>query len=92
MGKDEFIEALGPTEPIEVGKPGALSAVEALATRDWYDQRAAEEVRPTGLRTICPDGGTCHHQCGVSQICFRVDCCEPLSGVYPNDEWPLGVR
>lgn len=47
--------------------------------------------RPTGLRTICPDGGTCHHQCGPDQICFRVACCEPLSGVYPNDEWPEGT-
>lgn len=35
---EEFTNALGG-EPVHVGQPGALSAVEALATRDWYDQR-----------------------------------------------------
>ena len=38
----------------------------------------------------CPDGGTCHHECAI-QDCFRVACCGPLSGVYPNDQWPASV-
>jgi hypothetical protein len=35
----------------------------------------------------CPDGGTCHHECGAAR-CFRVDTCEPLSGVFPGERWP----
>jgi hypothetical protein len=38
----------------------------------------------------CPDGGTCHHHC--VEGCFRVECCSPLSGVYPDDEWPADIR
>lgn len=34
----------------------------------------------------CPDGGACHHQC--PETCFRVKYCGPLSGVYPDDNWP----
>lgn len=37
----------------------------------------------------CPDGGTCHHQCQAA--CFRVQCCGPLSGVYPRNTWPPEV-
>lgn len=48
----------------------------------------------TALPTIpkprtCPDGGTCHHDCGSR--CFRVDCCAPLSGTFPDDKWPAHV-
>ncbi len=39
------------------------------------------------LDGACPDGGTCHHEC-VDRKCFRVKCCEPLSDVFPNNEWP----
>jgi hypothetical protein len=35
---------------------------------------------------FCPDGGKCHHSCAIG--CFRVETCEPLSGIYPGDEWP----
>lgn len=38
MGKEEFIEALGASEPVMVGKSGALSAVEVLSTLDWYER------------------------------------------------------
>lgn len=38
----------------------------------------------------CPDGGVCHHDC--KERCFRVETCEPLSGVYPDNVWPAGVR
>lgn len=42
----------------------------------------------------CPDNGTCHHGliCMAEQRCFRTVCCEPLSGVFPNDEWPKAYR
>lgn len=41
-----------------------------------------------GGRT-CPDGGACHHGCAYG--CFRVETCEPLSGVFPDDQWPAEV-
>lgn len=39
----------------------------------------------------CPDGGTCHHGC-MEGDCFRVRTCEPLSGVFANDEWPARYK
>jgi hypothetical protein len=38
----------------------------------------------------CPDNGACHHGCADNN-CFRVGSCSPLSGVFPNDEWPQDV-
>ncbi len=38
-------------------------------------------------RRFCPDGGTCHHDCGAGP-CFRVRTCGPLSGVFVGDRWP----
>jgi hypothetical protein len=38
----------------------------------------------------CPDDGWCHHRC--QKACFRVLSCEPLSDVFPNDEWPESIR
>lgn len=38
---------------------------------------------------VCPDGGACHHGCDVG--CWRVNSAEPLSGVYPDDDWPASV-
>lgn len=38
----------------------------------------------------CHDGGTCHHGCADGP-CFRVLTCGPLSGVYPEDRWPVEV-
>jgi hypothetical protein len=38
----------------------------------------------------CPDGGACHHECSYLE-CFRVRSCGPLSGVFPQDQWPLEV-
>lgn len=40
-----------------------------------------------GIHGRCPDDGTCHHY-GCHDGCFRVRTCGPLSGVYPDDEWP----
>jgi len=35
----------------------------------------------------CPDGGRCWHRC-APENCMRVRFAGPLSGVFPNDEWP----
>lgn len=49
---------------------------------------------PPGSRSMCKyarycaDGGLCHHGCAQNE-CFREEACEPLSGVFPNDEWPV---
>ncbi len=41
----------------------------------------------------CPDDGRCWHGCGpAGSGCFRVACCGPLSGVFPDNEWPAEVR
>jgi hypothetical protein len=40
-----------------------------------------------GQPPFCPDGAACHHEC-KGRDCFRVRCCEPLSDVYKDDEWP----
>lgn len=37
----------------------------------------------------CPDGGACHHGCGT--VCWRVQACGPLSGVFPGDRWPAEI-
>ena len=37
----------------------------------------------------CPDGGTCHHDCGEhGGKCWRVGTCEPLTGVFLKNRWP----
>lgn len=38
----------------------------------------------------CPDDGACHHGC--ARLCFRVQFCGPLSGVYPDDRWPEEIK
>lgn len=44
----------------------------------------------TGSAMRCPDDGVCFHGCdpGLLDNCWRFRTCEPLSGVFPNDEWP----
>jgi hypothetical protein len=51
------------------------------------------EVDATNLRLTrdCPDGGTCHHDCGRGG-CFRVDWASPLSVAGWGDTWPEEVR
>lgn len=40
----------------------------------------------------CPDSGICHHMCEEDgNGCFRVGFCGPLSGVFPNNEWPQQI-
>ncbi len=48
-------------------------------------------VTAQGAPGACPDGGTCHHDCGPG-TCFRVHFAGPLSGIYPADTWPDSVR
>lgn len=43
------------------------------------------------VRRDCPDGGICHHTCTISEACFRVGSCGPLSGVFPNNQWPTEI-
>jgi hypothetical protein len=54
---------------------------------DGLDGAGPDAPPPPG-RLACQDGGTCHHDCGTRDQCWRVDHAEPLSGVYPGDEWP----
>lgn len=49
---------------------------------------SADAVTPENEKRECPDEGTCHHECKISEMCFRVEACGPLSGVFPNDTWP----
>jgi hypothetical protein len=45
----------------------------------WTDDQIGRE---------CPDTGTCHHACPIEAVCWRTRHAGPLSGVYPNDQWP----
>jgi len=61
---------------------------------NWLDEREAEDgaygtggKQPVG-RVLCPDGGACHHYCRTDEMCFRVETCGPLSGVYAGNRWP----
>lgn len=61
----------------------------ALACALLNEGRAIMPISREALKRRCPDGGTCHHKCLAA--CFRVLNAGPLSGVYPNDEWPRGI-
>lgn len=70
------------------------NGAKCAARADSLDAAKADplrEPRHGGFAVDCPDGGRCHHQCATSSSCFRVRECAPLSGVYPNDEWPESV-
>jgi hypothetical protein len=75
-------------------QPGPCSLCGAPTTRpdqmDVCDEcyGAGPDAPPPPGRLACQDGGTCHHDCGTRDKCWRVDHAEPLSGVYPGDEWP----
>lgn len=51
---------------------------------DFHEQRYGHS--PVVQTPQCPDGGTCHHDCGDD--CYRVENAAPLSGVFPGDRWP----
>jgi len=76
----------------EAPEPGNL--------RLWVSEIGWNELIEVGLIEVgliegavivpvwCPDGGTCHHGCLLPSACWRVNNCEPLSGVFPDDRWP----
>jgi hypothetical protein len=74
-------EGLRATDDKTMGLSDACAALDAAEKR-------LMAVKLLGARTVtgCPDGGTCHHQCATG--CFRVEHCEPLSGVFPGNAWP----
>jgi hypothetical protein len=65
---------------------------DGLLTRERPSPKAAYRWHITvkGRSERCPDKGACHHWCG--QRCFRVQCCSPLSGVFPDDVWPKAIE
>ena len=65
-----------------------------MATRndDEVTYSEAVDAARDAVALRCPDDGACHHECPSLAQCFRVLCCGPLSGVYPNDEWSPDIR
>lgn len=59
--------------------------------RHHHDCNSVEEGHER--RPACPDGGTCHGKCDKYNggYCSRVGSCGPLSGVFPDDEWPAEI-
>lgn len=47
----------------------------------------AERVKNPPPQRLCPDEGHCHHGCSPD-ACWRVQTCSPLTGAYPDGEWP----
>lgn len=98
----EHLHHEGVFVSIQASSPEAAALLRAYPENGWYGPggrgraqaalRRIYEAEENAPRTICPDGGTCHHTCAIDALCFRVETCGPLSGVYPNDEWPRGVR
>jgi hypothetical protein len=82
------------------GVPVVLLSVEGRRARVWFPP-GRNQLTDTGhKRTVlivdiverlgdCADGGKCHHECGTR--CFRLDTCEPLSGVFRHDTWPTAI-
>jgi hypothetical protein len=56
--------------------------------RDCEELKCQAAVRAS-YHGRCPDGGSCHHTCQTAAACFRVQAAGPLSGVFPDDRWPL---
>lgn len=57
----------------------------------WCDEplELANEIIAALTKPSCPDDGACHHAC--AERCWRVSHAEPLSDVFPGDEWPAEV-
>lgn len=92
--REELYQAVGKRVIEETGvavDPTDEGNKEAVAKMIAEGRPGAAEVRP-GRPGQCPDDGTCHHDCTDREGCFRVRSCGPLSGVYPNDEWPTDIR
>jgi len=68
-----------------------------VATGDTFQQASARARAALALTVGAPGGDfsnhgslTCHHECTTGP-CFRVQCCGPLSGVFPGNRWPANV-
>jgi hypothetical protein len=73
-------------------RPKETSVIETRRTNINGEKLSrAGNVLPKERQGRCPDGGKCHHEC-KGGYCWRVKTCGPLSGVYPNDEWPPSVK
>jgi hypothetical protein len=83
----EVLYAAMVHEGLRVADDKTMGLSEACAALDAAEKRLMA-VKLLGARTVtgCPDGGACHHQCATG--CFRVEHCEPLSGVFPGNTWP----
>jgi hypothetical protein len=73
------------TSPEHLDLPDGYDPDGGWTAQEWWDALGYSGPRRSG----CPDGGACHHQCLAR--CFRVQYCGPLSGIYPNDLWPVGM-
>jgi hypothetical protein len=72
-------------EPPTHAPPAPLSTQAAQLNPDW--SWAPPEIPvPEPPTQMCPDAGVCGHYCTIE--CFRVNHCGPLSGVFPNNDWP----
>lgn len=87
------VERLMVDECVALFEVEHMAAVVA-AGQEALDREVAQTPITGGLLPSysCPDGGTCHHDCGQypqpSSGCWRTHNAGPLSGVYPNDDWP----
>lgn len=66
------------------GTPGHLPWLAAILDEVSNTRTGEVRLHP------CPDGGTCHHECGRAE-CFRVHSCAPFSGLYKGDQWPDSI-
>lgn len=72
---------------------GVFRLISTVAGRpSWYRLTLDEVGGVLNGKIMCPDGGTCHHECPGAAQCFRVLACAPLSGVFPDDRWPEEAR
>jgi len=72
---------------------GIYRLISTIAGRpSWYWLTLDHVEDVLNGKTVCPDGGTCHHKCPGAIQCFRVLACGPLSGVFPGDRWPEEAR
>jgi len=88
-------QATGKEWPVKVKRTvedilSQLDPMDAQLLRNCLNTELLEESSDAGKRKKCPDGGTCHHEC--KDKCWRVSYCGPLSGVFPNDDWPSDIK
>ena len=80
----------GAAEVIAEGFPN-LTPAEFIAMYCKHNRcDCAHIVTRIEFEHLCPDAGRCTHEpyCDRAGACYRTSCCGPLSGVFPNNEWP----